>query len=125
MSARSWSGHPPRGGGRLEERPLAGVPGQEPPLVADAQGCVRELVHEDGTADVVHAVAAGRELKPEPLEAHGVSLRTRRSCWRESRRRRSTPARRTNALAGCAGLTVKRRLKSGRKVVVRYVLAAA
>src|SRR5579885_2415511 len=72
MSARSWSGHPPRGGGRLEERPLAGVPGQEPPLVADAQGCVRELVHEDGTADVVHAVAAGWELKHEPLEAHGV-----------------------------------------------------
>src|SRR5438876_5009391 len=72
MSARPWSGRLALGGGRLEESPLAVVAGQEPALVADGQGIVRELVDEDRTADVVGAVASGWQLKHEPLEAHSA-----------------------------------------------------
>src|SRR5690349_18223626 len=72
MSARPRSGRLALGGGRVDERALAGVASQELPLVADPQGLVRELVNEDGTADVVRTVPGRWELKHEPREAHGA-----------------------------------------------------
>src|SRR4029450_5262426 len=72
MSARSSSRCLALGGVGLEERALARVPRQQPALVADPEGIVRELMDEHGTADVVRAVPAGGQLEQEPLEAHGT-----------------------------------------------------
>src|SRR6266852_1978471 len=68
MSARSCSSRLARGGAGLEQCALAVVAGEQPALVADAAGGVRERVDEDGTAPVM------REPVLEGVERGGVPL---------------------------------------------------
>src|SRR6266849_8253828 len=72
MSARSWSGRLALGGGGFEQRALAVVAGEQPALVGDAEGRVRELVNEDGTAHVVQPRLRPGELEGDRPEGHGA-----------------------------------------------------
>src|SRR5438034_520486 len=70
MSARSWSGRLALGGGGFEQGALAFVPGEQPALVTDAEGNIRERVNEDGTAHVVQPLLRARERQGKGAEAH-------------------------------------------------------
>src|SRR2546425_12559225 len=72
MSARSWSGRLALGGGGFEQHALAVVASEQPALVADAEGRVRELVNEDGTAHVVQPRLRPGELERDRAEGHAA-----------------------------------------------------
>src|SRR6266850_1580068 len=64
----------PLGGGWTEEVALAGVAAEEAALVAEPERAIGKLVDDDGTADVVGALASAGQLQDEAVECHGAVI---------------------------------------------------
>src|SRR6267378_5840264 len=117
MSAWSTSSGPAAQGGK--GCALAVEAGDQLAAEADAQAVIEKLVHEHGAASEMKPVAKSGQLQRELPEHDGVVVCHDPLVLGGDEQSHVDPGKPRERAPGCAGCTVKRRLKSGTKVLSR------